>query len=98
MKYSMQILTIITTLVIIGCSGPYPTIGMSPEIFRGTPGWNAVKAIMKDDTCSLGKELNANPSLKTLTDPFYGYTILTTAILNNRVKSTEKLLKFGFDP
>ena len=71
---------------------------MSPEIFKETPGWKAALAIMDDDTFSLGKELEKNRNLPTLRDPYYGYSLLFTAVLNNRIKSTEKLLRFGFDP
>jgi len=85
-------------IIITGCVDKDSPVGMSPRIFKHTPAWNAVKAIMKDDTCKLAKELKGNPYLKNVTDPYYGYTILTTAILNNKIKSTEKLLKFGFDP
>lgn len=88
----------ICLLVLISCGEPSKPVGMSPRIFRNTPAWNAVKAIMKDDTCKLDIELRKNPNLKTLVDPYYGYTILQTAILNNKIKATEKLLRFGFDP
>lgn len=96
MKYFVII--ILSIIALTSCIDDNPPIGMSPRIFRDTPAWKAVKAIMKDDTCALAKELNNNPSLVHVTDPYYGYTILTTAILNNKIKSTEKLLKFGFDP
>ena len=92
------IITIICVLCLVSCGEPSKPVGMSPRIFRNTPAWNAVKAIMKDDTCKLDKELRKNPELKTLVDPYYGSTILHMAILNNKIKSTEKLLKFGFDP
>ncbi len=82
------------------CNGKVdrPPIGMSPEIFNNTSGWNAALAIMKDDTVALGKELRKNSNLSTLRDPYYGYSLLFTAVLNNKIKSTEKLLKSGFDP
>lgn len=73
-------------------------IGMSPDIFRDTPGRTAALAIMKDDTVALGKELKKNRDLISLRDPYYGFSLLFTAVLNNKVKSTEKLLKSGFDP
>ena len=75
-----------------------PPIGMSPEIFRNTPGWKAALAIMKDDTVAIEKELDKHGDLKALRDPYYGSSLLFTAVLNNRIKSTEKLLKSGFDP
>lgn len=96
MKYLVFFL--FSVLVLTSCIYSNHPIGMSPTIFRGTPAWKAVKAIMKDDTCALAKELNINPDLRHVTDPYYGHTILSTAILNNKVKSVEKLLKFGFDP
>ncbi len=55
-------------------------------------------AIMNDDTVALGNELEKNKDFLTLRDPYYGYTLLSTAVLNNKIKSTEKLLKSGFDP
>lgn len=96
MKYLVFFL--FSVLVLTSCINDNPPIGMSPRIFRGTSAWKAVKAIMKDDTCALAKELNINPDLRHVTDPYYGYTILSTAILNNKINSVEKLLKFGFDP
>lgn len=86
--------------LLMGCmsKGNRHPIGMSPEIFRDTPGWEAALAIMEDDTISLGRELEKNRDLRTLRDPYYGFSLLFTAVLNNRQKSTEKLLKFGFDP
>lgn len=71
---------------------------MSPEIFRDTPGWKAAKAIMNDDTVALRKELEKNPNLTTLKDPYYSFSLLFTAVLNNKIRSTEKLLMSGFDP
>lgn len=80
------------------CNVDKSPLGMSPEIFHDTPGWRAALAIMKDDTVTLGKELKKNRNLSTLRDPYYGYSLLFTAVLNNKIKSTEKLLKAGFDP
>lgn len=93
-------LLIVMILCLTGCMGKVkrPPIGMSPEIFRDTPGWKAAKAIMKDDTAALGKELDSNPNLTTLKDQYYGFSLLFTAVLNNRIRSTEKLLRSGFDP
>ena len=71
---------------------------MSPEIFHDTLGWKAAVAIIKDAPVALGKELARNPDLITLKDPYYGFSLLFTAVLNNRIKSTEKLLRSGFDP
>lgn len=75
-----------------------PPIGMSPDIFKDTPAYKATMAIMNDDTVALGNELEKNKDFLTLRDPYYGYTLLSTAVLNNKIKSTEKLLKSGFDP
>lgn len=86
--------------LLTGClsKGNRRPIGMSPKIFKDTPGWKAALAIMKDDTFSLGRELEKKRDLIALRDPYYGYSLLFTAVLNNKIKSTEKLLKSGFDP
>lgn len=93
-------LLIVMILCLTGCMGKVkrPPIGMSPEIFRDTPGWKAAKAIMNDDTVALRKELEKNPNLTTLKDPYYSFSLLFTAVLNNKIRSTEKLLMSGFDP
>lgn len=95
----IKLLTVIA-LCLAGCMGNVksPPIGMSPEIFRDTRGWKAALAIMKDDTVSLNKELEKHSDLATLKDPYYGFSLLFTAVLNDRIKSTEKLLRSGFDP
>ena len=95
-----NIIVLVMTVCLTGCmvKDKQPPIGMSPEIFSNTPGWKSAKAIMNDDTVSLSKELERNPDLITLKDPYYGFSLLFTAVLNNRIKSTEKLLKAGFDP
>ena len=93
-------LILIFITLLIGCmsKGIRRPVGMSPEIFHDTPGWKAALAIIKDDSISLGRELRKNHDLSTLRDPYYGFSLLFTAVLNNRHKSTEQLLKFGFDP
>ena len=95
-----NIIVLVMTVCLTGCmvKDNQPPIGMSPEIFRNTPGWKSAKAIMNDDTVSLSKELERNPDLITLKDPYYGFSLLFTAVLNNKIKATEKLLKAGFDP
>lgn len=97
-KHFLIILILIPLLMGCKSKGNRRPIGMSPEIFHDTPGWKAALAIMEDDTVSLGRELEKNRDLITLKDPYYGFSLLFTAVLNNRQKSTEKLLKFGFDP
>lgn len=93
-------LLIVLLFSLVNCIGKQneTPIGMSPEIFKQTSGWKAALAIMEDDTVSLGKELERNRNLSALRDPYYGYSLLFTAVLNNRIKSTEMLLKCGFDP
>ena len=95
-----NIIVLVMTVCLTGCmvKDKQPPIGMSPEIFSNTPGWKSAKAIMNDDTVSLSKELERNPDLITLKDPYYGFSLLFTAVLNNKIKATEKLLKAGFDP
>ena len=95
-----NIIVLVMAFCLTGCmvKDSQPPIGMSPEIFRNTPGWKSAKAIMNDDTVSLSKELERNPDLITLKDPYYGFSLLFTAVLNNKIKATEKLLKAGFDP
>ncbi|MDE6697805.1 MAG: hypothetical protein K2K25_13070 [Muribaculaceae bacterium] len=95
----ISIIGILTALFLTNCSHNEKTpIGMSPDIFHDTPGRTAALAIIKDDTVALGKELEKNRDLISLRDPYYGFSLLYTAVLNNKVKSTEKLLKSGFDP
>ena len=97
---SKHFLILIFIPLLMSCmnKGNRRPIGMSPEIFYDTPGWKAALAIMEDDTVSLGRELENDCGLRTLKDPYYGFSLLFTAVLNNKEKSTEKLLKFGFDP
>lgn len=91
---------LVCLLSLMGCPGDRNNrpIGMSPYIFRHTDAWDAANAIMRDDTSMLATELSKKPQLKNLTDPYYGITLLSTAILNNKIKSTQKLLQSGFDP
>ncbi|MDE5851001.1 MAG: ankyrin repeat domain-containing protein [Muribaculaceae bacterium] len=95
-----NILAFVIAFCLTGCmvNDKSSPIGMSPEIFRNTPGWKSAKAIINDDTVALGKELARNPDLITLKDPYYGFSLLFTSVLNNKIKATEKLLKAGFDP
>lgn len=90
---------ILSVLCLAGCyRNANPPIGMSPRIFRNTPGWNAARAIIREDTMALGQEIRNNNDLIYLRDPYYGQSLLFIAVLNNRIKSTEKLLIEGFDP
>ncbi len=93
-------LPIIVVIFFAGCMGKVkkPPIGMSPEIFHDTPGWKAAKAIMEDDSVALGIELREKPDLTSLRDPYYGFSLLYTAVLNDKIRCTERLLIYGFDP
>lgn len=73
-------------------------IGMSPYVFRHTSGWNAAKAIVKEDTTRLKEYLNRNPYLLYVKDPYYGHSLLSTAVMNNKLNSVRILLNHGFDP
>jgi hypothetical protein len=66
--------------------------------FYDTPAERIVKAIEKNDVEVIRHEANKNEKILNFRDPKYNISLLSIAILNNKKKAFEELLKLGADP
>lgn len=72
-------------------------IGMSPNIFKGTEAYPAANAITMRNYLKLEHELNENPDLVDMQDHYYGHTLLSLAIIQDKTEAVEILLNQGSD-
>ncbi|GGE35277.1 hypothetical protein [Psychroflexus planctonicus] len=66
--------------------------------FYDTPAERIVKAIEKNDLEVIREEANKNEEILNFKDPKYNISLLSIAILNDRKKAFEELLKLGANP
>ncbi|NBC58138.1 MAG: hypothetical protein GVY05_07645 [Bacteroidetes bacterium] len=85
------------TVIVLSCQNYRPP-SHDFSNFYGTPAERIVKAIEKNDLQVIKEEANKNEEILNFKDPKYNISLLSIAILNNRKKAFEELLKLGADP
>ncbi len=66
--------------------------------FKNTPAYDLAKAVEADDTVKISKILQTKKENIDFTDPKFGLSLLTLAVIDNKNKSISSLLNLGADP
>lgn len=68
------------------------------RLFRGTPAWGLARAVHRQDVSTIRRLAIANPTLLRYQEPRFGENILLVAVIRERDKAVQALLKAGADP
>lgn len=72
--------------------------GFDFKLFKNTPVWELAKAVEKEDTEQIAALLKDTSLRVDYHEPKFGNTLLMLAVVNNKVKSVEVLLKNRANP
>lgn len=94
MKKLLFLLLISTSL----CKCQVYAPGFDFKNFKNTPVYDLAKAVEADDTVKISKILQSKKENIDFTDPKFGLSLLTLAVIDNKNKSIRSLLNLGADP
>jgi ankyrin repeat protein len=95
-KSTRWLLALIALLFLISCDDNNNLLGNDIRLFDKVSGLAA--AVASQDIEKIEKIVSKQSALLNYQEPRFGQTLLIWAILNDRYKSAEKLLRLGADP
>ncbi|MES2767031.1 MAG: ankyrin repeat domain-containing protein [Bacteroidota bacterium] len=87
---------IVFSLSLSSCAFYLP--GFDFELFKNTPAEKLADAVEDEDLDEIDEILRNNRTIVDYQEPEFGHSLLVLATVNNKLKSTKKLLELGADP